>query len=215
MAYFVFHGRESISMVFQSCANAMLCSNETYPERVHKEKKCTPQNQVLCSYFMKTSLFWTFETTDTKFWLEENLRDCIRYSITEFTRCLHDSVLRHYFIPGFNLFSVKLTREAQRELLQLYDIVIQCDISILKECKTLRPVWSKFLSADNNQISIRCNTLKRTFTRNDELMAVICNRFHLIVTLELSSKSLISKSVLGEEFCKFGFISQIFESIHE
>ena len=92
--------------------------------------KCSPNNQVLCSYFIKTFLFWKFETTDTNFWQEDNFRECIMYSITEFAHCLHDGVLPHYFIPRFNLLSVKLTREAQRELLQLYDIVIQHDISI-------------------------------------------------------------------------------------
>ena len=138
------------------------------------KKKCSPKNQVLCSYFIKTFLFWKFETTDTNFWQQNKFRECIRCSITEFAQSLHDGVLRHYFIPRFNLLSVKLTREAQRELLQLYDIVIQYDISILKECKTFQHVWSKFLSADENQISIRRNALKTYFIKNDELILQKC-----------------------------------------
>ena len=85
---------------------------------------------------------------------KDNFREYIRYSITEFANCLHDGELRHYFILRFNLLSVKLTRVTQRELQQLFDIVIQYDMSILKECETLRPVWSKFLSADKNEICI-------------------------------------------------------------
>ena len=49
-------------------------------------------------------------------------------------------------MPGFNLLSVKLTAEAQNELLQLYDIVIQSNVSIMKECKTLKMVWSNFFT---------------------------------------------------------------------
>ena len=54
-------------------------------------------------------------------------------------------MLRHYFIPKFNLLSVKLTPAAQRELLQLFDIIIERNISILKECGRLETFWSLFL----------------------------------------------------------------------
>ena len=97
------------------------------------KKKCSPNNQVLCSYFIKTFLFWKFETTNKNFWQKDNFRECIKCSITEFAKCLHEGELRHYFMPRFNLLSVKLTREAQSELLQLYDIVIQHDISIFRD----------------------------------------------------------------------------------
>ena len=107
--------------------------------------RCNPQNQVLCSYFIKTFLFWKYETTELNFWRENNLRECIKYLLTEFSKCIQEGVLRHYFIPRFNLLSVKLIRAAQTELLQLFDIIIQSDISVLKECRTLRNVWSEFI----------------------------------------------------------------------
>ena len=138
--------------------------------------KCSPQNQVLCSYFIKTFLFWKFETTETNFWRDDNFRECIMYSIIEFANCLQDGVLPHYFIPDFNLLSVKLTRGAQRELLQLYDHVIQCNMSILNKCKTLRIVWSKFLSADNDQITIIHDARKSYFMRHDDLMSRSCHQ---------------------------------------
>ena len=134
------------------------------------KKRCSTQNQILCSYFIKTFLFWKFEETDVKFWCKNNFRECFKYVLTGFSQCLHDGVLKHYFIPTFNLLSVKLTREAQSELLQLYDIIIQCDISIFKECKTLQSVWSKFLSANDNQMNIIHNEKKNTLIKNDELM---------------------------------------------
>ena len=104
--------------------------------------RCSPQNQVLCSYFIKTFLFWKYETTDVDFWREDNLRECINYLLVEFSKCIRDGVLRHYFIHRFNLLSVKLTPAAQRELLQLFDIIIESDISILKDCECLQECWS-------------------------------------------------------------------------
>ena len=111
-----------------------------------------PENRVLCSYFIKTYLFWMYESTDANFWREENIWDCITYLLIGFTECIREGVLRHYFYPKFNLLSVKLNREAQIELLQLFQQVIQLDMRILKECKTLCDVWSKFHNADNNSV---------------------------------------------------------------
>ena len=113
--------------------------------------RCNPQNQVLCSYFVKTFLFWKYETTELNFWREDNLRECIKYLITEFSKCIQEGVLKHYFIPRFNLLFVKLKQEAQTELLQLFDIIIQNDISILRECRTLRDIWSEFIQVCENR----------------------------------------------------------------
>ena len=114
---------------------------------------CRPENFVLCSYFIKTFLFWTFETTDSHFWRPSNFVECIRYLLVEFFHCVRVGVLSHYFFPQFNLLSVKLTQEAQAELLNVIDSGIRCDIGIFKECKTLRNVWSTFLSSDGNEIN--------------------------------------------------------------
>ena len=131
--------------------------------------RCNTQNQVLCSYFIKTFLFWKYETTELNFWRENNLRECIKYLLAEFSKCIREGVLRHYFIPRFNLLSVKLTRAAQTELLQLFDIIIQSDISILKECRTLRNVWSELFQWRENQNIISENK-KENLLRIDKCM---------------------------------------------
>ena len=128
---------------------------------------CTPQNFMLCSYFIKTFLFWKFERTDSHFWCPDNFTECIRYLLVEFSNCLREGVIRHYFCPRFNLLSIKLTREAQVELSQLIDIVIQHDITIFKECRTLRKVWSKFESFDGNKISLENVIRKNNVIQND------------------------------------------------
>ena len=135
------------------------------------KKKCSPHNQVLCSYFIKTFVFWKFETTELNFWRADNFRECIMYLLNKFVYRLREGVLSHYFIPKFNLLSVKLTREAQSELLQLFDIVIQYDISIFKECRTLQTVWSNLLSTDENQITSVNKIKESNFLKNDEFMA--------------------------------------------
>ena len=110
---------------------------------------------VLCSYFIKTFLFWQYEETDPTFWQSKNLRGCILFLLRKFSKCIRDGVLRHYFIPTFNLLEVKLTGVAKVELLQLYDVVIQFDMAIMSKCPSMVDVWSCFLRyLDSNQSEI-------------------------------------------------------------
>ena len=136
---------------------------------------CTPQNYVLCSYFIKTFLFWKFENTKTSFWRAENFRDNIIFLLIEFRQCIQEGLLRHYFFPRFNLLSIKLTREAQKELLQLFGIIVQCDISILKECKTLRQVWFRFITTDDQD---RISDMRNKNIVRDDECTMTCASYH-------------------------------------
>ena len=146
--------------------------------------KCSSKNFVLCSYFIKTFLFWKYETTDLNFWSPENFRCCIKFLLIEFSKCIQEGILSHYFIPRFNLLSVKLTREAQAELQQIIDMAIQCDISIFRECKTLQGVWSKFLSTTENRISVLRNRDRENLLITDaclinKVTMLLINMFHM------------------------------------
>ena len=145
--------------------------------------QCNPQNQVLCSYFIKTFLFWKYEATKLNFWCADNLRECIKYLLSEFSQCIREGILRHYFIPRFNLLSIKLTRAAQIELLQLFDIINERDITILKECKTLQPIWSEFLKVRENPNNIACSIKRKNIVMNDMCMMTRVQRLDLIIPL--------------------------------
>ena len=113
-------------------------------------------NDVLCSYFIKTFLFWQYEETDPSFWQTKNMQGCINYLLREFYTCIQGGVLRHYFIPCFNLLEIKLTRDAQKELVNLLDIVLESDMAIMAQCPSLVTAWLKFQEGrDKNQLDIR------------------------------------------------------------
>ena len=143
--------------------------------------RCSPENQVLCSYFIKTFLFWKYEANDVNFWCADNFRECIMYLLKEFSERLHEGVLRHYFLPRFNLLSVKLTQAAQAELLQLFDIIIQSDISVLRECRTLQNIWSKFLKVDENKHMVLHGIKRRNMLKNDGCMITLISYFDLLI----------------------------------
>ena len=137
--------------------------------------RCSPQNNVLCSYFIKTFLFWKFEVTESTFWRADNFRDCVSFVLVEFTKCIRDGELPHYFFPEFNLLSVKLRREAQRELLQLFETAIEHDIAILRECNTLRKVWSQLTTTDVNINHVTLIMNRTSIFRNDECIMEFAN----------------------------------------
>ena len=145
------------------------------------KERCSEQNQVLCSYFVKTFLFWKYESTELRFWSKNNFRECIKFLMNEFTECLRAGDLRHYFLPKFNLLSVKLTREAQAELIELFGIIIQTDIKILKECRTLRIVWKDILRADDNQMKIVHRNRRVCFLKRDDLMMHTLTQLTIVV----------------------------------
>ena len=109
------------------------------------KRKCTEEHKgVLCSYFIKTFLFWQYEATNQSFWQTTSFTECLTYLFHEFTSCIQNGVLRHYFIPRFNLLEIKLTPDAQTELLQHFRVLIQGGVSMLAQCVSLSGAWSKF-----------------------------------------------------------------------
>ena len=150
--------------------------------------RCSSQNQVLCSYFVKTFLFWQYEKTELNFWRADNLRECIKFLLCEFSKCIREGVLRHYFVPRFNLLSIKLTRAAQTELLQLLDIIVESDISIFKECATLQFIWFLQVHQDweNARIEVKRTNLKRNDYDGIMNSAKVLNEFFITLYIEPS-----------------------------
>ena len=117
-----------------------------------KTKSAEQYKNVLCSYFIKTFLFWQFETTDNTFWQSANLIGCLLFLFREFKNCIETGVLRHYFIPHFNLLEIKLTPDAQIELTGIFGEILELGLNILGQCNSLSRVFSKFhQSIDSRQ----------------------------------------------------------------
>ena len=127
------------------------------------KKKCSEKHKsVLCSYFIKTMLFWQFERTESSFWKPTNLTDCLMYLINAFRDCIRIGVLRHYFVPHFNLLEIKLTREAQSELLHIFEMVLEVGVPIFGQCDSSSRVFSKFCKVINvNQFKLRKEEIRR------------------------------------------------------
>ena len=99
------------------------------------------------------------------------------YLLSRFCERVRNRSLRHYFIPKFNLFSVKLTDQPRKERLRIFDIILQSDIRVIKKCKSLKNVWAQLLSHDAG-INVFSHTLKRNFLQNDECIMNAIDLLH-------------------------------------
>ncbi|XP_052076912.1 uncharacterized protein LOC127714936 [Mytilus californianus] len=71
---------------------------------------------LLCSYFLKTIVFWVSEELQPSVWTQENLLPCFMGCFRRLLYCVEYSVCPHYFIPEYNLFENKI-RGNERQLL--------------------------------------------------------------------------------------------------
>ncbi|XP_071124289.1 uncharacterized protein [Mytilus edulis] len=72
--------------------------------------------ELLCSYFMKTVLFWICEELPSSIWKPENLIFCYMRCFRRLIYCVEYKVCPHYFIPENNLFENKIQGHTQETL---------------------------------------------------------------------------------------------------
>lgn len=85
---------------------------------------------ILCSYFLKTLLFWLCEEVDKDIWIPKTLLTCFRACICRLIYCIQYSVLVHYFIPQNNFFEGRYKDDDRIQMIGLlqdaYHLGWQC-----------------------------------------------------------------------------------------
>ncbi|XP_076086785.1 cyclic GMP-AMP synthase-like receptor 2 [Mytilus galloprovincialis] len=70
---------------------------------------------LLCSYFLKTIIFWISEELPSSVWKPDNLIPCFMRCFSRLVYCVEYSVCLHYFIPENNMFENKTEGHARDE----------------------------------------------------------------------------------------------------
>ncbi|XP_061190454.1 uncharacterized protein LOC133198373 [Saccostrea echinata] len=100
-------------------------------------------NPVLCSYFIKTILFWRIQCNNSLTWTPNNLLPCFWKCVKLLIHWVRIGECPNFFIPENNMFRVKVTGSVQTSLFsQLYDFYCK-GISCLLKSDTLRPYLTK------------------------------------------------------------------------
>ena len=93
--------------------------------------------ELLCSYFMKTCLFWVIEGTGNNetLWSTSNLFKCFNLCMNKITGWVNDCVCPNYFLPQNNMFTGRIHDENKSSLLDILHMITQ-DIQTLLKCES-------------------------------------------------------------------------------
>ncbi|XP_060078743.1 uncharacterized protein LOC132558217 [Ylistrum balloti] len=76
-------------------------------------------DDILCSYFLKTTLFHAIENTSQMFWQDKNLFDCFWFCFNILITWVKAGFCPHYFVQTNNLFKRKVHGQHQQILLNV------------------------------------------------------------------------------------------------
>ncbi|XP_052077403.1 uncharacterized protein LOC127715413 [Mytilus californianus] len=74
--------------------------------------------ELLCSYFLKTIIFWISEELPQSAWRPDTLIPCFMQCFKRLIYCVEYSVCLHYFIPENNMFKNKIEGRPRKILLE-------------------------------------------------------------------------------------------------
>lgn len=64
-------------------------------------------NPFLCSYFIKTTMFWLIQLGHIS-WCPSNFLDCIWNCLKHLIQCVYKGVLPNFFVPEYNMFASRM-----------------------------------------------------------------------------------------------------------
>ncbi|VDI83204.1 Hypothetical predicted protein [Mytilus galloprovincialis] len=92
---------------------------------------------LLCSYFLKTLMFWIAEETESYLWKPDNIIPCFMACLQRRLYCVRYSILSHYFIPDNNLFFSRFNITIKNQMNTILKNVYEQGISCFASSETL------------------------------------------------------------------------------
>ena len=180
-----------------------------------KEVINTNENETcLCSYFMKTIVFWVIQNHNHIAWVPDNLLECFWICFKWLLSWVNRGECPNFFIPQNNMFRVKVVGHTQSALFdQLFSLYCKGS-SCLLESPTIRKylhkvILSKTFKTDEGSVVSSCRLdmcLFREVERHSGFPILTLNEFikFLITIEEMQSYRLSTYQTLTVQYllCK-------------
>ncbi|VDH98512.1 Hypothetical predicted protein [Mytilus galloprovincialis] len=124
---------------------------------------------LLCSYFIKTLMFWISEETNPNLWRPDNIIPCFMACLKRLIYCVRYSILSHYFIPENNLFLLRFNTDNKEKIITLLTSLYRQGINCFASSETLQDFRIQSNESTESLIS-----------RNSRLLQQIIPIFHTI-----------------------------------
>ncbi|XP_071126808.1 uncharacterized protein [Mytilus edulis] len=162
----------------------------------------TECSDLLCSYFVKTVIFWISEELPQSVWKPDNLIRCFMRCFNRLIYCVEYSVCLHYFIPENNLFENKIEGRPRKLLLdRLYTlhsygwrcVFFSDQLSSFRDSiwmdhieqhtfhtiQVAKPLNSKMLLTADNRITVNSTSMENNVYNSGIRKIVSCDRSSL------------------------------------
>ncbi|XP_056013674.1 uncharacterized protein LOC130052531 [Ostrea edulis] len=97
-------------------------------------------DELLCSYFMKTILFWRIQERSSTPWLPSTLIQHVWFCFKSLMQCVYTGYLPNFFIPENNMFAGKVVGAQQISLYQKLERFYKMGVAFLLHSPTLREI---------------------------------------------------------------------------
>ncbi|VDI68065.1 Hypothetical predicted protein [Mytilus galloprovincialis] len=97
---------------------------------------------LLCSYFLKTLIFWISEESDPSIWKPDNIIQCFMACLKRLIYCVEYSTLLHYFIPDNNLLYMRFNSDLKHSMTYTLKNLYQQGIDCFVNSETLKDFTS-------------------------------------------------------------------------
>ncbi|XP_048770440.2 uncharacterized protein LOC125676652 [Ostrea edulis] len=97
-------------------------------------------DELLCSYHMKTILFWRIQESSSTSWLPSTLLQHVWFCFKSLMQCVYTGYLPNFFIPENNMFAGKVVGTQQIFLYQELERFYEIGIALLLHSPTLREI---------------------------------------------------------------------------
>lgn len=118
--------------------------------------------KVVCTYHLKTLLFWECEKQDQSFWREDVSAKCLLHILDRLQECLEKQYLPHYIIPQSNLLQYEDPDELAEAAASVADVrrnILPKIVSLQKRLTSLPYVSIFFyegLDLDASLVKVQC-----------------------------------------------------------
>lgn len=136
-------------------------------------------NKVLCSYYMKTVLFWVLDEVDRSYWTHANLLKCLSLCLNRLQYFILCNYIPNYFKPEHNMFSGKVSEEIRKHLEIFMSNLLKRNIwEVLMTSKSLSGLQNKmyYISKPLQVISDFDKTMLTTFLLDGAQLGLITKK---------------------------------------
>ncbi|XP_062576625.1 uncharacterized protein LOC134238515 [Saccostrea cucullata] len=144
------------------------------------------EDKILCSYHLKTAVFWAIQQNKISHWSPQNLLQCFWVCFKLILKWVYKGVCPNFFIPENNMFLSKVNGDSQTILfLRLYTLYERGVVSCLLHCPSIRAYVLNVLYNPRLTVSIDEHMMIPEFTFDQLLLTEIDMNFSIITNANL------------------------------